>query len=74
MADQPGVLAAVAGVFGVHGISIKAMEQEGLGDEARLIFITHVAREAAMQATLRDLRELDAVDRVGTLLRVIGER
>jgi homoserine dehydrogenase len=71
--DQPGVLAAVAGVFGVHGISIKAMEQEGLGDEARLIFITHVAREAAMQSTLRDLRELDVVDRVGTLLRVIGE-
>jgi homoserine dehydrogenase len=71
--DQPGVLAAVAGVFGLHGISIKAMEQEGLGDEARLIFITHVAREAAMQSTLRDLRELDVVDRVGTLLRVIGE-
>jgi homoserine dehydrogenase len=70
--DQPGVLAAVAGVLGVHGISIKAMEQEGLGDEARLIFITHVAREAAMQSTLRDLRELDVVDRVGTLLRVIG--
>jgi homoserine dehydrogenase len=74
VADRAGVLAAVAGVFGVHGISIKAMEQEGLGEEARLIFITHVAREAAMQATLRDLRELDAVDRVGTLLRVIGER
>jgi homoserine dehydrogenase len=71
--DQPGVLAAVAGVFGEHGISIKAMEQEGLGDEARLIFITHIAREAAMQSTLRDLRELDSVDRVGTLLRVIGE-
>jgi homoserine dehydrogenase len=71
--DQPGVLAAVAGVFGAHGVSIKAMEQEGLGDEARLIFITHLAREAAMQATLRDLRELDVVDRVGTLLRVIGE-
>jgi homoserine dehydrogenase len=71
--DRPGVLAAVAGVFGRHGVSIKAMEQEGLGDEARLIFITHLAREAAMQATLRDLRDLDVVDRVGTLLRVIGE-
>ena len=67
------MLAAVAGVFGVHDVSIRPMEQEGLGDEARLIFITHVAREAAMQATLRDLRELDVVDRVGTLLRVIGE-
>jgi len=48
------------------------MEQEGLGDEARLIFITHVAREADVQATLRDLRDLDVVDRVVSLLRVVG--
>ena len=43
--DRPGVLAQVAGVFGDHGVSIRSMEQEGLGDEARLIFITHRARE-----------------------------
>ena len=50
--DRPGVLAQVAGVFGDHGVSIRSMEQEGLGDEARLIFITHRAREADVQATL----------------------
>ncbi|MEY2402452.1 MAG: homoserine dehydrogenase, partial [Acidimicrobiaceae bacterium] len=59
VADKPGVLAAVAGVFGRHAVSIRTMEQEGLGDEARLIFITHTAREADVQATLRDLRDLD---------------
>ena len=48
------------------------MEQEGLGDEARLIFITHVAREADVQATLHDLRDLDVVHRVGSVLRVVG--
>ena len=73
VADRPGVLATVAGVFGDHGVSIRSMEQEGLGDEARLIFITHIAKERAMQATLEDLRRLDAVDRVGTLLRVVGQ-
>jgi homoserine dehydrogenase len=72
VADRPGVLAAVAGVFGRHDVSIRAMEQEGLGQEARLIFITHTAREADVQATLHDLRDLDVVDRVGTLLRVIS--
>jgi homoserine dehydrogenase len=71
--DRPGVLAAVAGVFGAHGVSIRSMEQEGLGDEARLVFITHIAREAAMQATVRDLHLLDAVDRITSVLRVIGE-
>ena len=71
--DRPGVLAAVAGVFGDHGISIRSMEQEGLGDEARLIFITHTARERDLQATLNGLRELDPVDRIGSVLRVVGE-
>jgi homoserine dehydrogenase len=71
--DQPGVLAAVATVFGKHGVSIKQMEQEGIGDDARLILITHTAVERAMQATLSDLRDLDVVDRVGSLLRVVGQ-
>ncbi|MBV8159787.1 MAG: homoserine dehydrogenase [Acidimicrobiia bacterium] len=70
--DRPGVLAAVAGVFGTHGVSIKQMEQEGIGDDARLILITHTAVERAMQATLSELRDLDVVDRVGSLLRVVG--
>ena len=70
--DRPGVLAAVAGVFGRHDVSIRSMEQEGLGGEARLVFITHMAREASVQATLRDLHHLDAVDRITSVLRVIG--
>jgi homoserine dehydrogenase len=70
--DRPGVLAAVAGIFGDHGVSIRSMEQEGLGAEARLVFITHVAREADVQATIRDLHHLDAVDRITSVLRVIG--
>ncbi len=70
--DQPGVLAAVATVFGRHGVSIRAMEQVGLDDEARLIFLTHVAREGDVQATLLDLRHLDAVEGVGGVLRVVG--
>jgi homoserine dehydrogenase len=72
VSDRPGVLAAVAGVFGRHDVSIRSMEQEGLGGEARLVFITHVAREAAVRATLRDLHHLDAVDRITSVLRVIG--
>jgi len=72
VSDRPGVLAAVAGVFGRHDVSIRSMEQEGLGGEARLVFITHVAREAAVQATVRELHHLDAVDRITSVLRVIG--
>jgi homoserine dehydrogenase len=70
--DRPGVLHAVSGVFAEHGVSIRSMEQEGLGDEARLIFITHEAAESAIQSTLRDLDQLDVVDRITSMLRVIG--
>ena len=73
VADRPGVLHAVAGVFAEHGVSIRSMEQEGLGDEARLVFITHEAVESAIQSTLADLAKLDAVDRITSMLRVLGE-
>jgi homoserine dehydrogenase len=62
----------VAGVFGDHGVSIRSMEQEGLGDEARLVFITHEAVERDVQATLHQLRELEVVDRVASVLRVVA--
>lgn len=71
--DQPGVLSAVAGVFGSHGVSISSMEQEGLGDEADLVFITHRALERDVQSTLRELRELDVVHHVGSVIRVLGD-
>jgi homoserine dehydrogenase len=58
-------------VFGSHKVSIKSMEQEGLGTEARLIFITHTAVERDLRATLHELRSLDCVRRIGSILRVI---
>ena len=72
VADRPGVLHAVTGVFARHQVSIRAAEQEGNGPDARLVFLTHVAREADVQATVRELRTLDVVRNVGSLLRVIG--
>ncbi|QGG94582.1 homoserine dehydrogenase [Actinomarinicola tropica] len=72
LADRPGALATVAGVFGDHGVSIRAMEQEGMGAEARLVFITHGAVESAVQSTLAAVRDLEVVDRVGSVLRVVG--
>ncbi len=72
VADRPGVLHAVTGAFARHGVSIRAAEQEGIGADARLVFITHDAQESAVQDTVRELREMDVVRQVGGLLRVIG--
>ncbi len=70
--DETGVLAEVATTFGNHGVSIKSMEQSGLGDEAQIIFITHVAPERDVRATLDELRNLDRVRSVGAVLRVVS--
>lgn len=69
--DRPGVLAQVASVFGEHGLSILSMNQEGLGAGARIAFITHSAMERDLQAALHDLRQLDVVIGIGSVLRVI---
>ena len=74
MEPPDSVAAAVAKIFGDHDVSIRAMEQVGLAEEARLIFLTHVAREGDLLATIDELRRYQAVDRVSGVLRVIGER
>jgi homoserine dehydrogenase len=73
VADRPGVLAKIAEQFGRHGVSIKSMQQRGIGDDARLIFATHRAREADLRATVHALRDVDVVHRVGSVLRVLGD-
>jgi homoserine dehydrogenase len=73
VADRPGVLAAMAPKFAEHGVSIRSMQQRGIGDDARLIFVTHKAREADVRKTVLALRDVDAVHRIGSVLRVIGD-
>jgi homoserine dehydrogenase len=72
VADRPGVLGAVTTAFGAHGVSIRSVEQEGGGEGARLVFVTHVAREGDLRATLADLEGLDAVERIGGVMRIVG--
>jgi len=71
--DRPGVLAEIAGVFGRNQVSLKSMWQEGMGDEAQLVFITHRAREGAFQDAVAGIRELGAVREVRSVLRVEAE-
>lgn len=71
--DRPGVLAEIAERFGHNGVSIERVWQEGAGDEATLVFITHRAQEGAFQKTVAELRDLDCVRDVASLLRVEGE-
>ena len=72
VADQPGVLSAVAGAFADNGVSISSVRQEGFGEEATLVLITHLAPEKNQNATIDELSHLDAVDSIESKMRVLG--
>jgi homoserine dehydrogenase len=72
VADKAGVLAAVANTFNAHDVSIRTVRQEGHGDDASLVVVTHVARDAALQAVVDELRGLDVVRAVASVMRVEG--
>ena len=72
VADKPGVLATVAQEFARHGVSIATVRQDGHGDAATLVLVTHSAPDAALSATVTALREMPAVRGVTSILRVEG--
>jgi len=70
--DKAGVLASVASAFARHDVSIQTVRQEGHGDDASLVLVTHSATDAALAATVEDLRGLDVVREVTSVMRVEG--
>ncbi|MFI6919114.1 homoserine dehydrogenase [Nonomuraea spiralis] len=73
VADKPGVLARVADLFAKHDVSIQTVRQEGHGDDAQLVIVTHRATDAALTATMEGLRELDIVRAIASVMRVEGD-
>jgi len=71
--DRAGVLATVAGVFARHDVSIATVRQAGRGDDATLVIVTHVSPDAALAATVEELRGLEIVRSIASVLRVEGE-
>ncbi len=74
VSDEPGVLANVAGVFARNEVSIASVRQEGSGDRAILVLITHTATEGAHEATFTELRALESVRAIDSRMRVEGAR
>ena len=71
--DRTGVLASVATEFSRHGVSIQTVRQEGRGDDAQLVIVTHRARDADLAATVAGLAGMDMVREVTSVMRVEAE-
>jgi len=70
--DRAGVLAAVATAFSTHDVSIQTVRQEGRGDDAQLVVVSHEATDAQLSATVAELRAMDIVREVTSVMRVEG--
>src|SRR5574340_481002 len=69
--DQPGVLAAIASIFGDNGVSIASVIQKRAGDGgAEIVWITHRAAERHMRLALAAIEALEVVDSIGSVVRV----
>ncbi|HEV7943415.1 MAG TPA: homoserine dehydrogenase [Solirubrobacteraceae bacterium] len=73
VADEPGVLVAVAGVLDRSGASVKSVLQRGLGENARLVMVTHPLSESCLRSAVREIGELPFVRSAPRAIRVIEE-
>jgi homoserine dehydrogenase len=73
VADRPGVLAQVAEILGLQGVSIRSVVQKGLGDEARLVMVMHPVLESKFRAAVQMIARLDFVREPPRVIRVIEE-
>jgi homoserine dehydrogenase len=72
VADRPGVLAGVAGAFAEQDVSIQSVRQEGRGDAATLVLVTHNAADSALAKTVDRLTGMEFIRRVASVMRVEG--
>jgi homoserine dehydrogenase len=68
--DEPGVLATIAGLFGENSVSIESVIQEGRGDNAELVLVTHEATENNLNKSIESIKNLDSVSSVTSTIRV----
>src|SRR6056300_1116840 len=68
--DEPGVLATIAGLFGENSVSIESVIQEGRGDNAELVLVTHEATENNLNKSIESIENLDSVSSVTSTIRV----
>ncbi|NJM77409.1 MAG: homoserine dehydrogenase [Acaryochloridaceae cyanobacterium RU_4_10] len=70
--DHPGVIGKLGTCFGNHGVSLESLVQTGFqGAFAEIVVVTHAVREGDFHKALDELRSLEAVESIPSLLRVL---
>jgi homoserine dehydrogenase len=75
VADEPGVLSAVAAVLGEHGVSVKSVVQKGLIEgAARMVMVVHRVAESRFYEAMAQIAQLSPVRARPRAIRVVEEQ
>ena len=70
--DVPGVIGKLGTRFGAHNVSIESIVQTGFqGDRAEIVVVTHDVSEGDFESALAEIRGLDAIDSIPSIIRVL---
>lgn len=70
--DRPGVIGKLGTCFGNHNVSLESIVQTGFrGELAEIVVVTHDVREGNFRQALDEIRTLEAVDSIPSILRVL---
>jgi homoserine dehydrogenase len=70
--DQPGVIGKLGTCFGNYGVSLESVVQTGFqGGLAEIVVVTHDVREGDFRQALAEIQNLEAIDSIPSLLRVL---
>ena len=70
--DVPGVIGKLGTRFGAHNVSIESIVQTGFqGDRAEIVVVTHEVSEGDFESALAEIRQLDAIDSIPSIVRVL---
>jgi homoserine dehydrogenase len=73
VADEPGVLANVAQVLALAGVSVKSVVQKGLGAQARLVMVVHPVLESRFTTAMDEIARLPVLRAPPRAIRVLEE-
>jgi homoserine dehydrogenase len=70
--DRPGVIGHLGTSFGNHNVSLESIVQTGFRDDlAEIVVVTHDVREGNFRQALDEIRTLEAIDSIPSILRVL---
>jgi homoserine dehydrogenase len=70
--DRPGVIGKLGTCFGDHQVSLESMVQTGVhGELAEIVVVTHDVREGNFRQALDEIRTLEAIHSIPSILRVL---